>query len=170
MDELARDPEGRRQALVTVDILHRGLASILQDAQSSDQYFGFLWDMDAKPESGVEQVDSVGRLILWTLTERYPQPLTRIQIQDTLRSIFREQGCEPFPDGLFDLRFQQQMRLLHRIFDAISEQNQRYSLSIPLIHTWLKERLALYGSREILIQHLCQTARNEMNLQLEEYQ
>jgi hypothetical protein len=88
--------------------------------------------------------------------------LTRIEIQNTILNTFRELAFAPLPHDLFEQNFQQQLLLLHRIFDAITEQNGRYTLSIPLIHAWLKERLALYGPREALILHLYQAAWHEL--------
>ncbi len=158
IDHLVQDEVIRQEGVITVDILNRALGEILQDAQSSDQYFGFLWDLDAGPVTGEEQVDAVGHLILWVLSENYPQPLTRTEIMDAIEDTFQKRGFAPLPPDLFEARFQHQMTLLHRIFDAISETGKRYTLSIPLVHTWLRERLSFYGSREELVSYLYHSA------------
>ncbi len=154
LDQLMRDPRAHQEGVITVDILRRALGEILQDAQYSDQYFGFLWDREPGMPPREDQVDAVGRLILWVLTEHYPHPLTRTEILDSIESTFRERNFDPLPMDFLQDRFQPQMELLHPIFDAITREGDKYTLSIPLIHAWLQERLASYGDREELILHL----------------
>ncbi len=154
LDQLSANSKARRNALVTSDILHQALGDILRDAQSSDQYFGFLWEDDRMLSVGDDRVDAVGHLILWTLAEQYPQKLSQIEILDMIENAFRKQAGASVPQDYLLQRFERQLFLLHRIFDAVSEKGGYYTLSIPLIYAWLNERLQSYRHREELIRQL----------------
>ena len=152
LDVLANDAKERKEGLITVDILHRTVGRIIQDAQSSDQYFGFLWQKDVAPSPGEETVNWMGRLILWALMRRYPRPIARVDIIETIQSRFRAEGLRPPPPDFFEANFKTQMLLLHRIFDAITEQGGRYTIAIPLMQNWLRDRLQSFGDEETLLQ------------------
>ncbi len=155
LDQLSKGGGARREALITVDLLRRASSEILHDVQFSHQHFGFLWEGESSRLPQEDQVDAVGRLILWVLTEHYPRPLSTTEILDEVEDAFREQGFEPLPLDFIQERFQLQIQFLHPIFDAIHQDEKgRYTLSIPLIYDWLKERLASYGDQETLIRHL----------------
>ncbi len=155
LDQLGRGDRTQREALITVDLLRRASSEILHDVQFSHQHFGFLWEGESSRLPQEDQVDAVGRLILWVLTEHYPRPLSTTEILDKVEDAFREQGFDPLPFDFIQERLQSQIQLLHPIFDAIHQDEKgRYALSIPLIYDWLKEKLASYGDREALIRYL----------------
>jgi hypothetical protein len=156
LDVLTHDQKARALGLVTVDLLHRSIGEIIHDAQSSDQYFGFLWDREAEPDPGEETVNGLGRMILWVLMQRYPHPLSRLEIIESIRAYFHKTGLKPIPFEFFDPTFKRQMILLHRIFDAITEQGGRYTIGIPLMQTWLRDRLQAFRDEDALVRLLHQ--------------
>lgn len=113
------------------------ISQIIQEAHTSAQYFGFLWGDETK--GGPDQVNWLGRMILWVLDRYYPDSLSRARILREISEAFQHREFGPPPQEFFAEEFKAQMTLLHQIFDAIMLQEDRYRISIPLIRNWLHQ-------------------------------
>ncbi|MCL5999011.1 MAG: AAA family ATPase [Chloroflexi bacterium] len=117
---------------------------VMKEAQTTAQYFGFLWSEEQIKSAGRKdnQVHWTGRLILWALDRSYPNPQTRLEIRHTIEIEFDHQGLALPDDDFLDREFNDQINKLHWVFDAIALDDDRYTLSIPLVQLWLRRMIA----------------------------
>ncbi|MCA9930181.1 MAG: ATP-binding protein, partial [Anaerolineales bacterium] len=109
---------------------------IIQEAQATAQYFGFLWRNEQSDSK--DGVNWMGKLILWVMDAHHPQPMTRIRIREAIEAEFQRRSLLQLNPRFFNEQFNDQITQLQWIFDALSVQGDRYVFSVPLVQRWLR--------------------------------
>lgn len=126
----------RRENIVSAEAINVVTEKIIQEAQATAQYFGFLWRDDQTDSK--DGVNWMGKLILWVIDDHYPQAMTRTEIRQAIEDAFRMRSLPMLDRLTFNREFNDQITQLQLIFDALTVTGDRYSFSVPLVQRWLR--------------------------------
>jgi hypothetical protein len=109
-----------------------------------------LWDdaplhqLESESDKPKARLSWLGRLILLTLEQNSPALMKLIEIRDFLRQKFLEQN-PPLPwSENFDDEIADNLSQLEQIFDAVKQEDNHYTFSIPLAQAWLHNKIRQY--------------------------
>ena len=133
--------------LVDMETVKTVISDFIRGTRSQGSHFAFLWE-EGTPEAGVSEPQArlswLGRLILWTLEQNFPQTMKLIEIRNFLRAKLEERGWEfPMPE-CFEDDLVENLSQLELIFDVIMKAGERYTFSIPLAQAWFHNAVSQY--------------------------
>ncbi len=141
MDYLYEQSQNRVDTQAVTIVKNR----LVKETLTIGSIFGFLWGgihpvaagrSEENKEGDKARLHWLGQFILWILDRHSAEGISAIQIQEEIKTTFKDHGLT-FPDpNFFSQEFAKQMIQLEFVFDVIVKQGDRYSFGIPLAHQW----------------------------------